>query len=119
MKRIRGSTEATSQPISPEHHSNWGCALVATGSTMHTKTTGVNNQQTRPQSLTHVQWFYAVHRWFPVSAADDPGCLKRGLLCPTANVSESRCWGAFACSRGMPLSPSLHAYASLRSCCRP
>src|SRR5258706_15095345 len=48
-KPIRGSTEATSHPIWPEHHSNWGRALVATGSTMHTKTTGVNNQQTGPQ----------------------------------------------------------------------
>src|SRR5258706_7600832 len=50
-KPIRGSTEATSHPIWPEHHSNWGCALVATGSTMHTMTTGVNNHSRQGLSM--------------------------------------------------------------------
>src|SRR5258706_5098421 len=53
-KPIRGSTEATSHPIWPEHHSNWGCALVATGCTMHTRTTGV---QGVTKEVSHVRTF--------------------------------------------------------------
>jgi hypothetical protein len=39
-------------PILPEHHTNWGCPPVATGSTMHTRTTGVNNQQRGPSMVS-------------------------------------------------------------------
>jgi LuxR family maltose regulon positive regulatory protein len=69
-KPIRGSTEATSHPIWPEYHSNWRCALMASGPTMH-------------------------H-----TAADVPGCLERGLLMSGRERFRVHVLGRFQLLRG-------------------
>src|SRR5713226_834150 len=51
-------------------------------------------------SPTHVQWFYTLHPWFPVPAADVPGCLNKGFAYVRPRIFQNPCVGALSLNKG-------------------